>query len=158
MTTVIPIRCWSDDTYSSPPDVSIEQVAALSSQNTLPEPSLDLDALQPSNGTSTFAPIPNYRQNSENTIRSPAPGYSAEDPWNTNANARFAGVPSTSGFDGRGNLPGPQSTIAGSGLPSQWWKKSDSVHVSILGQQGFILNRYTVYQITTEVGFLPVFN
>ncbi|KIK61749.1 hypothetical protein GYMLUDRAFT_73257 [Collybiopsis luxurians FD-317 M1] len=135
-------------------DVSIEQVAALSSQNELPEPTLDLDSLQPS--LSTFAP-PSYRQ--DNTIRSPAPQYSADDPWDTSA--RYVSAPpNMSGFDSSGsrgvssggfgsNAP---STVTGTGLSKDWWKKQKSVNVMIQGQQGFILNRYTVYQISTERG------
>jgi sorting nexin-8 len=131
-----------------PLDVSIEQVAALSSQNELPEPSLDLDSLAPS--TSSFAPNPNYNNS---TIRSPAPSYSTDDPWNTNSNQRFVSAPSNmSGFEGpaRPSMNVPPS-LAGSGLPNEWWKKQESVTVTIQGQQGFILNRYTVYQITTDV-------
>lgn len=132
-------------------DVSIEQVAALSSQNTLPEPVLDLDRLPSS--ASTFAPVPNYRQNSGATIRPSAPAYSSDDPWNTNS--RFPSVPiSTSEFDGSRatSTNGAPSNLAGSGLPKDWWKRQESVNVTILGQQGFILNRYTVYQLSTDVG------
>jgi sorting nexin-8 len=109
-------------------------VASLSQQNTLPEPSLDLERLQPS--TSTFSPPPpNFRQSSVNTIRTP--GYSAEpDPWNA--------APRPAGATDR----------AGTGLPSGWWKRQENVSVQIMGQQGFILNRYTVYQIITEVCYL----
>ncbi|KAL0572803.1 Sorting nexin mvp1 [Marasmius crinis-equi] len=132
-------------------DVSIEQVAALSSQNELPEPVLNLDTLPPS--TSTFMSNPTT-PGSTNTVRSPAPAYSADDPWNTNT--RFVSPPSNlSGFDAPAR-PAPvtnaSSALAGSGLPKEWWKKQETVSVSIQGQQGFILNRYTVYQITTDRG------
>ncbi|EEB86772.1 hypothetical protein MPER_16147, partial [Moniliophthora perniciosa FA553] len=126
-------------------DVSIEQVAALSSQNELPEPTLDLDALAPS--TSAFAS--NYNNS---TIRTPAPSYSTDDPWT--ANTRFVGAPSNmSGFEGPGRSTMNNTippALAGTGLPKEWWKKQDTVTVTIQGQQGFILNRYTVYQITTD--------
>jgi sorting nexin-8 len=128
-------------------DVSIEQVAALSSQNTLPEPSLDLQTLQPS--TSTFASsISNDRQNP--AIRSPLPAYSSEDPW---SNTRFNAVINPSGFDGtrRGIANGAPSSLSGTGMPKDWWKKQEGVNVTILGQQGFILNRYTVYEVSTDV-------
>lgn len=46
---------------------------------------------------------------------------------------------------------GVPSSLAGSGLPNEWWKKQETVNVRILGQQGFILNRYTVYEILTDV-------
>jgi sorting nexin-8 len=127
-------------------DVSIEQVAALASQNTLPEPSLNLSSLQPS--TSAFT-VPNaaYRQQTAPIPRSPAPNYSADDPWNT---ARF---PAAQGNDGaRGSLTnGAPSSLSGTGLPKDWWKKQETVNVNILGQQGFILNRYTVYEIASDV-------
>ncbi|THU87977.1 hypothetical protein K435DRAFT_730276 [Dendrothele bispora CBS 962.96] len=134
-------------------DVSVEQVAALSSQNELPEPNLDLDSLPPSN--STFNPSTRgYNQTSTNAIQAPAPQYSSDDPWNTGTRV-INGPSNLSGFDGplRGNAaPSGPPTLAGSGMPKEWWKKQETVSVSILGQQGFILNRYTVYQITTERG------
>ncbi len=122
-------------------DVSIEQVAALSSQNTLPEPSLDLDTLQPS----TFRPGTNFRQN---TI-------AADDPWKIGG-GMVTGPSNMSGFDSA-RTNGVPSTLAGSGLPKEWWKRQDSVTVTILGQQGFILNRYMVYQVSSDVrSFLHV--
>ena len=36
-------------------------------------------------------------------------------------------------------------------MPKDWWKKLEGVDIRIMGQQGFILNRYTVYQITSDV-------
>lgn len=132
-------------------DVSIEQVAALSQNNTLPEPALDLDSIQPSTGASNFVP-PVYRQNS--TIRAPVPAY-ADDPWNSNPNTRFTTAPVSPGtFDSRSVLTtGAPSTLSGSGLPKDWWKQQESVTVTIVGQQGFILNRYTVYEVKSDVGF-----
>lgn len=132
-------------------DVSIEQVAALSSQNALPEPLLNLEALLPSKSAFT-APALGYRQNSGPPARSPAPAYSSEDPWNS---ARYQAGPSTSaGADGfGGSAPnGAPSSLSGTGMPKDWWKKQETIGVSLLGQQGFILNRYTVYQLTTDVG------
>ncbi|TRM65617.1 hypothetical protein BD626DRAFT_398892 [Schizophyllum amplum] len=128
-------------------DVSIEQVAALSSQNTLPEPSLDLDTLQPS--ASTF-----YKPISP-PISSPAPAYSSFDPWNPNPFSQTAldNAGTTAPPIGGAGLPnGLPSNFSGSGLPSEWWRKLENVQVSTVGQQGFILNRYTVYQITTSRG------
>jgi hypothetical protein len=124
-------------------DVSIEQVAALSSRNTLPEPTLDLDALHPS--TSTLGPASSYNKQ-DSPMRLPAPAYSSEDPWST---ARSAPVPGA----GLGLNPGAPSALSGSGLPKDWWKKQENVSVSILGQQGFILNRYTVYEVSSDVRF-----
>jgi sorting nexin-8 len=124
-------------------DVSIEQVAALSSQNTLPEPSLDLDRLQTS--TSTFV---------QPTHPPPMRGYSV-DPWS--ASRQSAMPPPSTYSQGIGSAPsgtassGVGSTIvAGSGLPDYWWQKQEKVKVSLLGHQGFILNRYVVYEIVTE--------
>ncbi|KAJ8469126.1 hypothetical protein ONZ45_g16999 [Pleurotus djamor] len=133
-------------------DVSIEQVASLSSQNELPEPKLDLDSLKPS--TSTFvAPVPTYHR--QNTI----------DPWSMGpgSNLRFGGATAPTAvvpganpdvFDTtRGSLVnGAPSSLAGTGLPREWWKRQETVRISILGQQGFILNRYTVYEISTDRG------
>ncbi|GLB41904.1 putative protein with phoX homologous domain, present in p47phox and p40phox [Lyophyllum shimeji] len=130
-------------------DVSIEQVAALSSQNTLPEPALDLSRLQPP--TSIFAlPAPNYRQDSSQTVRAPASAYSSDDPWNTTP--RF-GPPGSNFDNSRGSLVnGTTSSLAGTGLPKEWWKRQEVVRVNLLGPQGFILNRYMVYEITTDRG------
>lgn len=135
--------------------MSIEQVAALSSQNTLPEPTLDLDRLQPSLSTITPS-LPSSRRNiSQPTPRPPLPAYSSEDPWNSNP--RFTGAPSGTGFAGAidGIPNGTASNLAGTGLPNEWWKKQETIKVSILGQQGFILNRYTVYEIISDVSLFP---
>jgi len=119
-------------------DVSIEQVAALSLQNILPEPSLDLSRLQPS--TSAFVPH-GYQQGTGQNNRPPAAPY---DPWQFSAAAN-------NGFDARGNLTnGVPSSLAGSGLPKDWWRRQETVKVNILGPQGFILNRYMVYEIITD--------
>lgn len=123
-------------------DVSIEQVAALSSQNTLPEPKLDLTRLQPSISTI----VPTTRKSNASPLRASLPTYSSEDPWNSNS--RFTGLP-TNAADPLVN--GAPSTVAGSGLPKDWWKKQESITVTLLGQQGFILNRYMVYEISSEV-------
>ncbi|KAG5353549.1 Sorting nexin MVP1 [Termitomyces sp. T112] len=133
-------------------DVSIEQVAALSSQNTLPEPALDLSKYQPT--TSAFSPTPNYRQNTANTILAPTPVYSSDDPWSTNP--RFGPPPdSANGFDSaRAN--GALSSLAGTGLQNEWWRKQEVIRVNLLGPQGFILNRYMVYEVLTERGTSPV--
>ncbi len=141
--------------------MSIEQVAALSSRNDLPEPKLDLSALVPSVSTFQPPPPPTYRQNTTSTVAAPgrSPGGITDDPWATGtSNVRFGGglgtTPSGSGFDGaRGSLAnGAPSSLAGTGLPKEWWKRQETVRVTILGQQGFILNRYTVYEISTDVG------
>ncbi|KAG5638358.1 hypothetical protein H0H81_000492 [Sphagnurus paluster] len=114
-------------------DVSIEQVAALSSQNTLPEPTLDLSRLQTS--TSAFAPPINYRRDSVQTVRAPAPAYSSDDPWNTTP--RYGPVTENSFEASRGGvLNGAPSSLAGTGLPKEWWRKQEVVKVNLLGPQG----------------------
>ncbi|PPQ64781.1 hypothetical protein CVT24_007867 [Panaeolus cyanescens] len=133
-------------------DVSIEQVAALSSRNTLPEPTLDLDRFQPT--TSTI--VPTVRRNS--TLpppRAPLPAYS-DDPWNTNT--RFNGLPTNTAFGApsSGLANAAPSTLAGTGLPDQWWDKEESIKITVLGQQGFILNRYTVYEVNSNRREHPV--
>ncbi|KAK2462707.1 hypothetical protein APHAL10511_005225 [Amanita phalloides] len=123
-------------------DVSIEQVAALASQNALPEPIIELDKLPPSASTfTTPVRMPTY----------------SEDPW-SNTNPRYAsGLGSTSAAyepvvrPHVGTNGGP-STLSGSGLPKDWWKKQETVKVNFLGHQGFILNRYMVYEVSTDRG------
>ncbi|KAG6879238.1 hypothetical protein C0992_004231 [Termitomyces sp. T32_za158] len=136
-------------------DVSIEQVAALSSQNTLPEPTLDLSRYQ--HTVSTFSSTPSYQRETASAILAPTPTYASDDPWN--ANSRFGPPPGgASGFDStRGGLTnGVPSSLAGTGLPNEWWKKQEVIRVNLLGPQGFILNRYMVYEIMTERGTPPV--
>ncbi|KAL1701925.1 hypothetical protein EV121DRAFT_262592 [Schizophyllum commune] len=129
-------------------DVSIEQVAALSSENSLPEPALDLDSLVPS--TSTF-----YKPASP-PIASPAPAYSSFDPWGPSPFTTGSGLDNTKPAAATSDAPaltnGASSNFTGTGLPPEWWRKLEKVQVSIVGQQGFILNRYTVYQISSSRG------
>lgn len=132
---------------TSAADVSIEQAAALASQNTLPEPILDLASLQPATSVIT-APTP-YRQPTAPSPRALAPNYSADDPWNT---ARFNAEPANDSDTFRGaSTNGAPSSLSGTGLTKDWWKKQETINVNILGQQGFILNRYTVYEVASEV-------
>lgn len=127
-------------------DVSIEQVAVLASQNTLPEPSLHLDSL-PSSATN-IAALQLTRENPTREIPHRSPTYHPENPWN----GTIPGVtaPSQSPYSG-----GP-SVVAGSGLPDGWWRNQSKVHVNLLGLQGFILNRYIVYEVVSDVS--PLFN
>ena len=117
-------------------DLSIEMVDALAKEDALPVPQLDLASLAPSSGFTQYQP----------DIRSPLPTrpYS-EDPWS---------VPQQpSGPAQNGSVTnGAPSSISGTGLPSNWWRKQETVTVNILGQQGFILNRYLVYEVATDVG------
>ena len=133
--------------FSSLLDVSIEEVAALSSQNTLPEPSLNLDSLQVT--VSTINP-PVRKPTAAPSGRAPLPAYAADDPWTTNA--RYATLPPAAPYGTPGeSLSTNPSSLAGTGLPKDWWKKQENIKVRIMGQQGFILNRYTVYEVSSEV-------
>lgn len=126
-------------------DISIEQVAALAAENDLPIPTLDINTLHSSSSTFS-APDNSYRQNTMTTIRPPT--FASEDPWNV---SRY---PSQGTYDSSQprtpSINGLTSTFAGSGLPRGWWNKQETAEVNILGQQGFILNRYTVYEIKTD--------
>lgn len=128
------------------PDLSIERVAALAQDNALPIPDLDLSSVAAS--TSAFT----YPSSSPAPIRAPVPtrSYTTEDPWNI---SKFANTPA--GISGSGSITnGVTSSISGTGLPKDWWKRQEAVNVNILGQQGFILNRYLVYEVSTDVWLL----
>lgn len=132
-------------------DISIEQVAALAAQDNLPIPTLDIDAIR----TSTLAAPSAFRRPSAGTspalnATSPAPPYSAEDPW------QYSRFPASSSGAAAGSANGTGVPLNGSGLPKDWWTRQSKVDVTILGQQGFILNRYTVYEITPTVSLLFV--
>jgi sorting nexin-8 len=160
--------------------VSVEQVALLAQQNTLPEPTLDLNLLSyipapPSSLSAAYTNTnnrqPGTTQNSSNNgsamaVRStstPAPVVPAvvapppDDPWMTGP--RYGGAGAGAAPFGVGGINGgvaPPSSVAGSGLPSGWWKRQERVTVQFAGQQGFVLNRYMVYGISTEVRPTPV--
>ncbi|KAI0731335.1 hypothetical protein C8Q76DRAFT_718528 [Earliella scabrosa] len=121
-------------------DLSVERVAALAQENALPEPSLDLGSLPPS--MSSFHDI----------MQMPPPptrGYSTEDPWSSKFTSPGA-PPKPPAFGSVTN--GATSSISGTGLPREWWKKQENVYVNVLGQQGFILNRYLVYEVSSDRG------
>lgn len=119
-------------------DVSIERVAALAQENTLPVPILNLGSMAAgSSGFGQYQPV----------VHAPVPtrAYTSDDPWT---------IPkyTTSTINGATSaVNGAPSSIAGTGLPKDWWKKQQTVHVSILGQQGFLLNRYLVYEVSSNV-------
>ncbi|KAI0923943.1 hypothetical protein AcV5_009337 [Taiwanofungus camphoratus] len=121
-------------------DVSIERVAALAREDALPVPSLDLSSLASS--APAFGPF-------SEPIRAHAPRGFTEDPWNV---PKFPSTPAA-GANGVGSLHnGAPSSISGTGLPKDWWKKQETVYVNVLGQHGFLLNRYLVYEISTDRG------
>ncbi|KZT09942.1 uncharacterized protein LAESUDRAFT_722098 [Laetiporus sulphureus 93-53] len=125
-------------------DVSIERVAALARENALSVPNLDLSALASS--TSTFNQYPS----SEPHHDVPQRGYSTDDPWSA---PKFPSATSPSATNGDGVVTnGVPSSISGTGLPKEWWKNQQSVHLNVLGQQGFLLNRYLVYEVFTDRG------
>jgi len=119
-------------------DISVEQVAALAAENNLPEPILSLDTLQPS--TSAFSsPYTPYKQ-------------ATLDPWSVPRFGSNGGGSDFSAPRSATTINGGGATLSlGSGLPKEWWNKQETIDVTIQGQQGFLLNRYTVYEITTEV-------
>jgi sorting nexin-8 len=129
-------------------DVSVEQVALLAQQNTLPEPTLDISLLSYNTAPSSTL---GYGQPSGGTpvaLRSsPAVAPPADDPWTTGRFGTGTASPHPFGVL-NGGAP---SSVAGSGLPSGWWKRQENVSIQFGGQQGFVLNRYMVYSITTEV-------
>ena len=128
------------------PDISIERVASLAAEDNLPVPVLNLNAIQPSTISSPYSP---YRQG---TIRSSVPSYPTEDPWNIPRYSGSTGAPSdVNAPRSATTMNGASSTLSGTGLPKDWWKKQETVTVIIEGQQGHLLNRYTVYEISTEV-------
>ena len=133
---------------SSPPDVSVEQVALLAQQNTLPEPTLDISVLSYNTAPSSALSYGQSTAGAPAALRSsPAVAPPADDPWTT---GRFGtGTSSPHPFGGLNG--GAPSSVAGSGLPSGWWKRQEKVAIQFGGQQGFVLNRYMVYSITTEV-------
>ena len=130
-------------------DVSVEQVALLAQQNTLPEPTLDISQLSYSTAPSSALGYGQPSGGSPAILRSsPAVAPPTDDPWTTGR----SGVGASSSPHPFGGLNGgAPSSVAGSGLPSGWWKRQEKVSIQFGGQQGFVLNRYMVYGITTEV-------
>ncbi|GBE86450.1 hypothetical protein BKA93DRAFT_808821 [Sparassis latifolia] len=124
-------------------DVSVERVAALAQENALPEPTLDLTSLNPS--TSGFG------QYTDAVRHVPTRAYTTEDPWSAARMSSGVGVSTTPNGNNSLNNGAP-SSISGTGLPREWWKKQETVYVNVLGQQGFLLNRYLVYEISTDRG------
>lgn len=125
-------------------DLSIEQVAVLAAQNDLPIPSLDVDAIVTS--TSAITSPGMYRRDSGpvSSKRNAQPAFS-DDPWTTP-------FPTTGEASGAGSLlNGAPSSLSGTGMPKDWWRRQERVQVRLLGPQGFILNRYMVYEVSTEV-------
>ncbi|KAI0034480.1 hypothetical protein K488DRAFT_45434 [Vararia minispora EC-137] len=116
-------------------DISVELVAQLAQQNVLPEPTLDLSALS---APSTYS----YPQPRQQTV------YASDDPWHTSGFTTGDQQPTTLPV----NVNGGGSSLAGNGLPKNWWMRQQKVTVNFAGQQGFLLSRYMLYQITTERG------
>lgn len=129
-------------------DVNMEQVAALSTQNTLPEPVLDLSRVPPL--ISLFNPPVSYRPPLVPSVRSSYSIYStSENPWK-NSSQRFNTRPGN--FFDVSRVGSGIGSCSGTGMPKDWWKKQEVVRVNLLGPQGFILNRYMVYEIVTDRG------
>lgn len=147
-------------------------MALLAQQNTLPEPTLDISMLSysagppqslsavaysnstnpsvaPSGSSSSSSPVAVLRSTSAVAAAAVAPP-PADDPWMAGVRPPFGAA----GING-GGAAAPPSSVAGTGLPAGWWKKLEKVTVQFAGQQGFVLNRYMVYGITTEVRQSP---
>lgn len=89
-----------------------------------------------------------YQTTSESPRAPPQRGYTSEDPWSLTRQPSGT-LNTTNGASSLGH--GTTSSFAGTGLPKDWWKKQETVFVNVLGQQGFILNRYLVYEISSDV-------
>ena len=90
--------------------------------------------------------------------RQPQHRYTSDDPWNTNPVS--VGVGGGFGDDVGGGVSltnGAPSSVSGTGMPREWWRRQERVQVKLLGPQGFILNRYMVYEISTDVGVVSWF-
>lgn len=124
-------------------DLSVEQVHLLAQQNALPEPKLDLAAVS---APSTLPAYPKPRQQ---------PSYNSDDPWGTSAFGSVAPA-GTNGNNAAEPSAGGASMIAGTGLPKNWWTRQEKVAVNFAGQQGFLLNRYMLYELVTEVRSISV--
>ncbi|KZT71962.1 hypothetical protein DAEQUDRAFT_763450 [Daedalea quercina L-15889] len=124
----------------------VERVAQLAQEDELPVPTLDLASLPPS--TSAFNPY-----SMPDVPRTVAPrSYSAEDPWSVPKFPQGT-VTSPPAVNGTGSVTnGTPSSISGTGLPKEWWWKQETIHVNVLGQQGFLLNRYLAYEVTSDRG------
>ncbi|KAI9440745.1 hypothetical protein H4582DRAFT_2110825 [Lactarius indigo] len=123
-------------------DVSVEQVALLAQQNTLPEPTLDISLL--SYGTAPSSTLglghPSGGSGSTTLRNSPAVVPPTDDPWTT---GRFGAGTSS---------PHPFGALRAPGCPLAGGRRQEKVTIQFGGQQGFVLNRYMVYAITTERG------
>jgi sorting nexin-8 len=141
-------------------DVSVEQVALLAQQNTLPEPTLDISMLSYSTGPpQSLAAVYSNHNHHPSTAPSTSSGSTGalrttatvplppDDPWA----ARHGGAAPFGAGELNGGSTGPPSSVAGTGLPAGWWKRLEKVTVQFAGQQGFVLNRYMMYGVTTEV-------
>ena len=109
-------------------------------------PSLDLGAIAPSN--SIFSPSPAYRRNSAAIAPQDAAqnSYSSDDPWQRVSEVNGGNASLTNGAP---------SSISGTGLPRDWWKRQERAQVQIVGMHGFILNRYMLYAVASDVSALP---
>jgi len=163
-------------------DVSVEQVALLAQQNTLPEPTLDISMLSygaASHQSLTAAAAYSNSHSHPNATQSVSAGTSSsagsaailrsgtsaaavaplppppDDPWMTGVRygaAAAATAPFGVGAAGVNGGGAPPSSVSGTGLPSGWWRRLEKVTVLFAGHQGFVLNRYMAYGITTERG------
>lgn len=125
------------------PDIGIEQIAVYAHNNTLPAPVLHLSSLLSASSTMPHSAVSN------------APVYSeSADPWNYRDPAINGHSSSSASVPVPGlNVP---SSVTG-GLGTNWWKNQANVEISIVPEkQGFILTRYTVYMVQSDVCRFPI--
>ncbi|KZV94561.1 hypothetical protein EXIGLDRAFT_708456 [Exidia glandulosa HHB12029] len=118
-------------------DISIERVASLAQQNSLPEPQLDLSVIAASAFNNAFRTAP---------VVTPSAYSAADDPWSA------PGVIPSENNTAPTSAPVGLPSAIGTGLPKDWFRRQESVRVDVHGQLGFIFNRYTVYELQTERG------
>jgi sorting nexin-8 len=106
-------------------------------------PTLDLASIPPSGSV--------FHSNGAGKVYSP-PAYAPDDPWSTPSRMP-ASTPSVTSppAPGSGVRTQSSSAIIGTGLAPGWWDQDKTVKVALKGLQGFILKRYTVYEVTSPV-------
>ncbi|EJD07688.1 uncharacterized protein FOMMEDRAFT_143983 [Fomitiporia mediterranea MF3/22] len=125
-------------------DLSIEQVASLAAQDALPTPSLDLDAIAPTQSSFSSTPYQSDTIVAPTPARAMAnPSYSSDDPWQRGSEVNGANASLTNGAP---------SSVSGTGLPRDWWRRQERIQVQLIGMQGFVLNRYMLYAVASDRG------
>ncbi|KAB5589199.1 Sorting nexin MVP1 [Ceratobasidium theobromae] len=140
-------------------DATIEQVSQAAQQGALPEPTIDLTRLSTTTSIIGYTPTPPPQLPSfdERPVPQRAPTFRDDDPWRTSSIVRRPTVdPFAPAFTATPENPPPVTgagtSLLSSGLPSNWWKRQESAQVTTIPEkQGFLLNRYTVYSVQTDL-------